>query len=187
MKNIILSGSSGFIGSYLLKKLRELDYNIIELDINNLKNAVNCTNEKEVFIFFENLKKKYERIDVLINCIGIPDNINKLSYKELEDIPVSSFRDYININLNSIFIIIQNFIKFYKNSCNIINFTSLYSVISPNPELYNGLIKHPGYIASKFGVLGLSKYLGVLLSKYNIKVSCIAPGCVYKKSLDKEF
>ena len=58
------------------------------------------------------------------------------------------------------------------------NISSLYSVVSPRLDLYGGNIKHPGYIASKFGLVGLTKYLAVLLAKDDITVNCIAPAAV---------
>ena len=60
----------------------------------------------------------------------------------------------------------------------IVNISSLYSIVAPRLDMYGGNIKHPGYIASKTGLVGLSKYCAVLCAKDNIKVNCVAPAAV---------
>ena len=65
---IVVTGSSGFIGSNLVKKLKELNYKIIELD---LKNGSDITNWESV--------KKVRKFDVVIHLaarVFIPDSYN---------------------------------------------------------------------------------------------------------------
>ena len=55
MKNIIITGSSGFIGNHIKKYLQN-NFNIITFDINDNENAVDATDEKQVVVFFSKLK-----------------------------------------------------------------------------------------------------------------------------------
>lgn len=178
---ILIAGSSGYIGSNVLNKLSglESENEIIQLDIKNEFNPVNVLNEDDVCNFFNTLKEKYDKIDVFINCIGIPDTCDKLTFNDITDITLDSFKNLIDINLTATFVLIREFVRYYPNSdSNIINISSIYSEVSPRLDLYNGSIKNPGYIASKTGLVGLTKYLAVLIAKYNIKINCIAPAAV---------
>ncbi len=63
-------------------------------------------------------------------------------------------------------------------SGNIINISSMYGVVSPDPRLYEGtnFLNPPGYSAAKAGVLALTRYTASFLGKYNIRANAILPG-----------
>jgi len=181
--SILLTGSAGLIGNYLKENLSDC-YNIIELDFNN-NPSVDATNENSVKSFFNSLENK--KIKYIINCIGIPDAV-PLKAENILDIDIDYFKKMVDINLNSVFIIIKECYRKYKDDLvHIINISSLYSLVSPRTDLYNGKIKNPAYTASKHGLIGLSKHLAVILAKDNIKVNCIAPGGVHETINDKNF
>lgn len=181
--SILLTGSSGLIGNYLKEHLSNT-FDIIELDFNN-EPSVDATNEDSVKSFFGSLENK--KIKYIINCIGIPDAV-PLKAENILDIDINYFKKMVDINLNAIFIIIKECYRKYKDNLeHIINISSLYSVVSPRIDLYNGKIKNPAYTASKHGLIGLSKHLAVILAQDNIKVNCIAPGGVQETITDKNF
>ena len=181
---ILLTGSSGVIGKEIKKYLLNQDKNILELDLLG-EPSIDATNEKSVKNFFEIHKEK--KIDTIINCIGIPDAV-PLKAETILDIDINYFKKMIDVNLNAVFIIIKECYRLNKNSLkNIINLSSLYSVISPRLDLYNGKIKNPAYTASKHGLVGLTKHLAVILANDNITVNCIGPGGVEETINDKDF
>lgn len=186
---IIITGSYGFIGTYLKKRLQEEGHTVIDFDINDPKYPVDATKEQEVIYYFSKVSKEHPHVDALINCIGIPNSANKLPYKDITEIPTESFESLIDINLTAVFTIVREFVRYYgktitssdtgtDNKQRIVNISSLYSVISPRLDLYDGSIKHPGYVASKYGLVGLSQYLSVLLASRRMTVNCIAPAAV---------
>ncbi len=184
MSYILLTGSSGAIGKEIKKFLIRKKENILELDL--LGNpSVDATNEKSVKKFFDIHKNK--NITKIINCIGIPDAI-PLTAKTILDIDINYFKKMIDVNLNSIFLIIK---ECYRNNegilNNIINISSIYSVVSPRLDLYNDKIKNPAYTASKHGLVGLTKHLAVILAKDNIKINCISPGGIKETINDQCF
>ena len=181
--SILLTGSSGLIGNYLKQNLSN-NYDIIDLDFNN-ELSVDATNENSVKLFFDLLGKR--KIKYIINCIGIPDAV-PLKAENILYININYFKKMVDINLNAIFIIIKECYRKFKDDLkHIINISSLYSVVSPRIDLYNGKIKNPAYTASKHGLIGLSKHLAVILAQDNIKVNCIAPGGVQETINDKNF
>ena len=72
-----------------------------------------------------------------------------------------------------------------KNA-SIINFSSTYGLRSPKHFIYEeNFTKHIGYTISKFGVVGLSKYLATYLAP-NVRVNAISPGGI-KNNQSKNF
>tara|TARA_B100001057_G_scaffold500688_1_gene617174 strand:+ start:15199 stop:15885 length:687 start_codon:yes stop_codon:yes gene_type:complete len=181
--SILLTGSSGLIGNYLKEHLSNT-YDIIELDFNN-EPSIDARNEDSVKLFFDSLENN--KIKYIINCIGIPDAV-PLEAENILDIDIDYFKKMVDINLNAVFIIIKECYRKYKHELeHIINISSLYSVVSPRTDLYNGKIKNPAYTASKHGLIGLTKHLAVILAQDDIKVNCIAPGGVQETINDKKF
>jgi NAD(P)-dependent dehydrogenase (short-subunit alcohol dehydrogenase family) len=182
--SILLTGSSGLIGNYL-KNVLQNEFNIIELDFNG-NPCVDATNEENVHYFFFTLDKTV-KIEYIINCVGIPDAV-PLKAESILDIDINFFKKMVDINLNAVFIIIKECYRFHKSSLkHIINISSLYSIVSPRIDLYNGKIKNPAYTASKHGLIGLTKHLAVILAQDNIKINCIAPGGVKETIKDQDF
>lgn len=181
--SILISGSNGVLGKYI-KNYYKHKYNIIDLDI-TIDPYIDCTDEKQVQKFIEDLN--IDNLEYIINCIGIPDAV-PLKTETLLDIDIDYFKKMIDINLNAVFIIIKECYRKYKNTLkHIINISSMYSVISPRLDLYNGKIKNPAYTASKHGLVGLTKHLATVLGKDNIKINCIGPGGVEESIHDEEF
>lgn len=180
--SILITGSSGLIGNYLKNELSK-KYDIVELDFKN-KPSIDATDENAVINFFKLMQNK--KIKYIINCIGIPDF--PLTSRSILDIDYNYFKKMIDINLNAVFLIIKECYRIHKDSLkNIINISSLYSVVSPRLDLYNGKIKTPAYTASKHGLVGLTKNLATLFGKDKICVNCIAPGGVTETIKDTIF
>jgi 3-oxoacyl-[acyl-carrier protein] reductase len=123
--------------------------------------------ENEVIQLFEQIKKKYQRLDVLINNAGIA------SFGNTEDFPIEEFDKIMNVNIRSVFIACQKAIKLMKEKNNgyIINISSVVGFKGYNEQCAYGISKH--------GIMGLTKSLAVELQEQNIRVSAILPGGVY--------
>lgn len=60
----------------------------------------------------------------------------------------------------------------------IINISSMYGLVSPDPSLYEGLdtFNPPSYGAAKSALVQLTKYVAAFYGKYGIRCNAIAPG-----------
>ena len=175
MKKMIITGSRGLIGTELCKFFRK-KYRLLELD---LKLGHDLSDEKFVKKWF-----KENHADYLVNCFALNDHVDQKRKKStLYNFSLESFNDYLQVNLTSLFSVCREFSKNNKMG-SVVNFSSTYGLVSPNPNLYNGSHKHIAYGVSKAGVINLTKYLATHLAP-NIRVNCVIPGGVLSKQSKK--
>ena len=170
MRKIIITGSEGLIGREVSNFFENERCKVIRCDLTLDHNLSDETFVKQFF--------KENRADYLINLFALNDHIDKNKKGDnLFDISLSSFDNYLKINVVSLFSACREFAKNNLNG-NIVNFSSTYGLISPLPDLYEGdNQKHIGYGVSKSAVVQLTKHLAVHLAP-NIRVNCVAPGGV---------
>lgn len=173
---IVLTGSKGLIGKVIYDYFYKTE-SIIGLDINSEEEdyKIDLTKEKQVKNFF----KKEKFIDCLIVCHAY--NPSLPTGKTLLDFSLKEFNNYMNINLTSVFSVCREFIKNNSNNSrggNIILFSSMYGIISPNPEIYDNGEKDIAYGISKAGIIQMTKHLAVHTAP-NFRVNCIAPSGIF--------
>ena len=165
-RSVIITGSKGFLGKEISNYF-EKNSKVHKLD---LSLGYDLTDEKFVKKWFSKNHANY-----LINCFAVNDNITKKRKRNtLFNFSLESFQDYLNVNLVSLFSVCREFAKNNKKS-SIINFSSIYGAVSPNPSLYDKFHKDIGYSVSKAGVINMTKYLAVHLAP-EIRVNCVVPG-----------
>jgi len=145
----------------------------------DLKLGHDLSDEKFVKKWF-----KENHADYLVNCFALNDHVDQKRKKStLYNFSLESFNDYLQVNLTSLFSVCREFSKNNKMG-SVVNFSSTYGLVSPNPNLYNGSHKHIAYGVSKAGVINLTKYLATHLAP-NIRVNCVIPGGVLSKQSKK--
>lgn len=177
MKKIVITGSEGLIGSELCRYLEKRN-KVIRLD---LKLSHDLSDENFVKQWFKN-----NHADYLVNCFALNDHITNSRIKKdtLFDMSLDSLMEYLGVNIVSLFSVCREFAKNTKSGA-IVNFSTIYGLVSPNPALYSGYHKNIGYGVSKAGVINLTKYLAVHLAP-KIRVNCVIPGGVLANQ-DKKF
>ena len=174
--DITITGSEGLIGSTLCKYFKSKNKTIKKLDI---KLGHDLTDENFVKKWF-----KENKTENLINCYALDDKLTKSKNRnDLFNFPLEKFSKYLEINVTSLFSVCREFAKNTKQG-NIVNFSSTYGIISPNPSLYENSHKDIGYGVSKAAVINLTKYLAVHLSP-KIRVNAVVPGGVKHKQSKK--
>ena len=189
MKNILITGGAGGIGLEIVHYFEKKNFNIIILDKTLKKDFKKNYKKikKNIFYFEVNLleikkteKKiqqiisKFKTIDILINCAGI-QYISKI-----ENFPTNEWRKVIDINLTSSFITSKNIIPVMKknNSGRIINISSVHGLVASENK--------SAYVASKHGLIGLTKAIALELSKTKITCNAISPGWVLTPLVEKQ-
>lgn len=166
VNRIIITGSRGLIGTELTNYLSK-NNEIIEIDY---KLGHDLTDESFVKSFFKAIKAEY-----LINCFAINDHLfNDDSVREnFYNISLETINKYLRVNVVALFSVCRQFAT-QNAAAGIINFASTYSLVSPNPYLFNGGEKNIAYVISKAAVPQLTKHLAVHLAP-KIRVNCVVP------------
>ena len=179
----LVTGGAGGIGIEICKSLLDAGSKVIIADIDSKKSKkllkkiknknieyykLDSTSEKNIKSLSRFILKKYQRLDVLVNCVGICFN------KEAEKVKKKEWDKVINININSMFYVCKEFGKIFikQKKGTIVNIGSNSGLIVDKPQ------PQASYNASKAAVHQLTKSLACEWSKYNIRVNAIAPGYV---------
>ena len=128
--------------------------------------VVNIANADACESFVANALKEFGQVDVLVNNAGITkDNLTvRMSEEDWDAV--------INVNLKGTFLMSKAALKvMFKKRCgSIVNISSVVGEMG-NPGQAN-------YVASKAGVIGLTKTFAKEFGSRNVRVNAVAPGFV---------
>lgn len=196
-KIAVVTGGYGYLGTSMCEGLFEAGATVIIGGLNESKFSMQFKGKKNISFIdldvrstdsiksaFININKKYGRIDILLNCaFSIKSN-------EPEMMTDEEWEYGIDGTLTSTFRCIREVIPYMRHSKgNIINISSMYGVVSPDFNVYESHKNYtspPSYSAAKGGIIQLTKYFAVYLSKYNIRVNSISPGPFPAPSVQKD-
>lgn len=113
---------------------------------------------------FEETKKTFGRMDVLVNNAGI------YRFARLEEITEDEFHQHFNINVLGTILAIREAVKYFgPNGGSVINISSTASAGEPTAAIYSG---------TKGAVDAITRGLAAELGPRKIRVNAIAPGGV---------
>ncbi|MBI2470413.1 MAG: SDR family oxidoreductase [Planctomycetes bacterium] len=173
---IAITGSQGLLGKTVTDYFSSLeDYKVIEL-ARGL--GLDFTNETLVKSCFAQHAPDY-----LVNLFAYCDPVESAKERTtLFDISLDSFRKYLDVNVTALFSVCREFAQ-NPEAKSIVNFSSIYGVVSPLPFLYGGGEKHIGYSVSKGAVIQLSRHLAVHLAP-RVRVNTVVLGGVEDRQGD---
>lgn len=192
MKTVLITGSTSGIGlGIAIEFAKAKQYNIIfnGLEPNGAEIAQEVAKKYGISVMFsaanmlnpEELRKmvtdgiaKFGRIDVLINNAGIQH------VSPIEDFPDDKWNAIIGINLSSAFYLSKAVwpgMKEHKFG-RIINIASAHGLVASEFK--------SAYVASKHGIVGFTKTLGLEGAPFNITCNAICPGYVKTPLVEKQ-
>lgn len=176
-RTAIVTGARGLIGTATVKSLRAAGWDVKELDLQLGHDLAD-----EAFVkrwFAENPAHG------LVNLFALNHHISGAAQSNrLMDISLESFDRFLRLNLTVLFSVCREFARSNAGG-SIVNYTSTYGLVSPQPKLYPGDEKHIGYGVSKAGVVQLTRHLATHLAP-RFRVNVIVPGGV-KAGQGEEF
>ncbi|NOU96177.1 SDR family oxidoreductase [Paenibacillus sp. LMG 31456] len=192
-KSVVITGGSGFLGSALVEALLEFGAEVTIADIacrsspaleqeaqeGRLRHLLCDLSSTESIREMLRLHDQASgKLDVLINCATYGAGYGKGA--ELEFMTDEVWNMGLDGAAGTAFRCTREAIAYMRRSGggSIINFASMYGVVSPDPSIYgdSGANNPPNYGAGKAAVVQLTKYSAAHLAKYGIRCNSISPG-----------
>jgi NAD(P)-dependent dehydrogenase (short-subunit alcohol dehydrogenase family) len=134
---------------------------------------LDLADQKSIDSLYKKMIDEQGQVDILIN------NAVLRPMKSYDD-DIANFRLSMEINATALLYITRLFAQnmTQRKTGSIINISSYMGILGPDFNLYEGtdMDAPPDYFFHKGGMNQLTKYMGSILGKYNIRVNAICPG-----------
>ena len=187
-KVVVITGGANGIGESMVRQFVSQGARVHFCDIDSQKGKtlaaelgsqvvfrkVDLTREKEVRTWIDRIGKADSNIDVLINNAARDPRI------ELDQLTMKQWDEIIALNLRSFVLTIQQSVAYMPaRGASIVNFSSITHHLSPAAM--------SAYVATKSGIIGLTRSLARELGPKHIRVNTLAPGWIMTERQLDEF
>ena len=180
-KTALITGSTGALGHVVAERFIHEGINVaasflFEDELKHLTTdfrekvfliKADVTNDTEVTSMFDKIKKKFSRIDILINIVG-----GFLARVNIKDVKTKDWDHMMDMNLKSVFLCSREFLRQLGNATygRIISMAAM-------PALKPSAGRGP-YAVSKSGVVVLTQVLAEELKGTGVTANAIAPSII---------
>jgi 3-oxoacyl-[acyl-carrier protein] reductase len=181
-KVVIVTGASSGIGKATARRFAQEGCKVASWDVqeaspeeNGIAQKVNVTETQAVTEAVKQVAERWGAVHVLVNNAGILRDGQLVKFKE--GVPASEMTDeqfdsLISVNLRGVFVCARAVVPHMKSAGggSILNASSVVG-------LY-GNFGQTNYVASKAGVIGMTRVWSREFGKFNIRVNAVAPGFI---------
>ena len=192
-KNILVPGGAGYLGTAMCEALASYGATLFIASRNedgckqlaeHLANeygvlckgaSIDVSSEESIHRCVKNILESHGRIDVMVNNAAFSVN----GY--FDDLTETMWKMGIDGTVNSVFRMCSAVLPHMERQGygNIINISSMYGMVSPDPDSYRGEVRfnNPAcYGAGKAAVLQLTRYIAGYYGQKGIRCNSISPG-----------
>lgn len=181
-KTMVVTGAGSGIGAACVRRLHAEGANVVAVDVNKeqvervvaelaggkaLAMAASVVDRAQVEAVVATAVERFGNLYGLVNSAGVRGVGNILDYED------AAWERVMSINLDGTFRICQAFARALQKAGtpgSIVNITSAAGLMAVPNRL--------GYVASKFGVSGITRAMSLELAPFGIRVNAIAPGMI---------
>lgn len=186
-KVCLITGGAAGIGKATAFRFVEENAKVIICDVDQIEGEkvasaisadffrVDVSDRQAVQTLVENIIAQYKKIDVLVNNAGVLRDGQLVKVKEGQLIKQMAEEDFdlvINVNLKGVFNCTQAVAPYMINQGSgvILNASSVVGL--------DGNFGQTNYVATKAGVVGMTKVWARELGRFGIRVNAVAPGFI---------
>lgn len=173
---VVTGGASG-IGAATTALLRARGATVEVIDLPD----TDVTDETAVIDRFADIVERHGRVDLAANCAGVNGRYGPITELDLEE-----WRRVIEINLTGVFLCLREELRHVAaaqaaatptaTTASIVN-------VSSGAGL-RGFANLPHYVASKHGVIGLTRAAAAEWARRSVRINAVAPGTVRTPMLE---
>jgi NAD(P)-dependent dehydrogenase (short-subunit alcohol dehydrogenase family) len=131
-------------------------------------------NENDVKVVVNDVKSRHGSLDVVVNSTAYSTG------KSMEQMGLDDWEKGLRVSLSGAFVLSREVgqVMVSQGSGSIIQFSSMYGKVSPDPRIYASDFKvNPiDYGVAKAGILQMVRYQAIMLGPYGVRVNSIVPG-----------
>jgi NAD(P)-dependent dehydrogenase (short-subunit alcohol dehydrogenase family) len=197
----VVTGGSGYLGAAMVEGLAKHGANVVIASRNKESNenlakkltdlyGVKCygieldvSDESSIKLTFAEIVNNVGKIDILVN------NAYYGKSGKAEDISEENWKLGIDGTINNVFRCTKEALSYMlpQGKGNIINISSMYGVISPDPSIYGttGFDNPPNYGAGKAAIIQFTRYIACHYGRKGIRANSISPGPFPNKNVQE--
>ncbi|MDY8108673.1 SDR family oxidoreductase [Fulvimarina sp. 2208YS6-2-32] len=168
MKQAIVTGGSGLIGSAICRTLGKAGWDVASFDLkegDGETRHVPCDVGDEASVRDAFAALGWDGLDLVVNNAGRADPVTG----PIEDVTLAAWREVTDSHLTGAFLTTRSAVPLLREGASIVNMISTRAFMSePQTEAYG---------ASKGGLFGFTQALAISLGP-KVRVNCIAPGWI---------
>jgi NAD(P)-dependent dehydrogenase (short-subunit alcohol dehydrogenase family) len=190
-KVALVAGGGGYLGKPICRALAEHGAHVIIADINK-ESADNASsllakkgfsteaikldigNEKSVIDTINSIVTRHNRLDIVVNLTFYSTG------KPMDKMDLTDWEKGLRVSLSGAFVLSRETgrVMVSQGSGSIIQFSSMYGKISPDPRIYKPhySVNPIDYGVAKAGILQMVRYQAVMLAPSGVRVNSIVPG-----------
>jgi 3-oxoacyl-[acyl-carrier protein] reductase len=186
-KVVLITGGAAGIGKATAERFASERARVVVCDVKDQQDQpdyykVDVADRQAVQAWVEAVLAKYGRIDVLVNNAGVTRDglLVKIQDGQLaKQMPEADFDLVVDINLKGVFNCTQAVVPYMVQAGGgvILNASSVVGL--------DGNFGQTNYVATKAGVIGMTKVWARELGRYNIRVNAVAPGFILTEMTQK--
>ena len=207
---IVVTGAAGILGSLYCARLAAAGAKVVAADVDeaacrklaaeiNREHAGGCEaaavdlgREESVRQWAGAILDRHGRVDVLVNNAATK---SPNFFAPLDDFPLADWNAVLAVNVTGIFLAVRELgpSMAARGKGSIINVSSIYGVVAPDPRLYEGAVYEAMggaintplvYSTTKGAVLSMTRYLAAYWGPRGVRTNALTPGGVFSGQND---